>query len=148
MNGVIVRTKRSHMLTLKVLDNATETVAMGSNQHPLPFFDLWSYFIIPKRKSPSNGVFQTLTTWKLVFCQISITSVLQQRKYFHAVYNFTVIRHESTCQLHNLFKPRFSLLLYCCSVKSQGQICAFSNIPPSAMCEKKLISNILLSRCF
>lgn len=68
------------LLTLQVLDNATETVAMGSNQHPLSFFDLWHDLLVPERKCPSNGVLKTLTARELVLCQVSITSVLQGKR--------------------------------------------------------------------
>lgn len=53
-------------LTLKMLDNATETVAMGSNQHPLSVFDLWNNLIVPEGQCSSNGVLQALTGWKLI----------------------------------------------------------------------------------
>ena len=67
-------------LTLKVLDDASETVAMGSNQHPLSFFDLRNDLFVPERQSPGDGVLETLTAGKLVLCQVGVTAVLQQKK--------------------------------------------------------------------
>lgn len=61
-----------------MLDDATETVAMGSNQHPLSFLDLWNDLFIPEWKGSSNGVLETLTAGKLVLCQVRITAVLKQ----------------------------------------------------------------------
>lgn len=67
-------------LTLKMLDDAPETVAMGSNQHPLSLFDLWNDLFVPEGQSPGNGVLETLTAGKLVLCQVGITPVLQQKR--------------------------------------------------------------------
>lgn len=43
-------------LTLEMLDDASETVAMGSNQHPLSLFDLRDNLLIPVRQSPGDSV--------------------------------------------------------------------------------------------
>lgn len=66
-------------LTLEMLDNAPETVAMGSNQHPFSLFDLWNDFVVPERQRPGDGVLETLTGWKLVIREVSITPVLEQK---------------------------------------------------------------------
>lgn len=63
-----------------MLDNAPETVAMGSNQHPLSLLDLWNYLFIPERKCPGNSVLKTLAAGELVLCQVTIPPVLQENK--------------------------------------------------------------------
>lgn len=63
--------------TLQMLHDATETVAMGSNQHPLSLLDLWNDLFIPKWQRPGDGVFKALAAGELVLSQISITTVLQ-----------------------------------------------------------------------
>lgn len=63
-----------------MLNNATETIAMGSNDHPLAFLDLWNNFLIPEGQSPSNCVFQALTGRQLVFSEISIAAILERKK--------------------------------------------------------------------
>lgn len=67
-------------LTFKMLYDATETVAMGSNQHPLSVFDLWNDLVVPEGQRSRNGVLQTLTGWKLIVCQVSITPILIQMR--------------------------------------------------------------------
>lgn len=66
-------------LTLKMLDDASETVAVSSDQHPLSLFDLWDNLFVPVRQSPGDGVLKTLTGGKLVLRQVGITSVLEQK---------------------------------------------------------------------
>jgi len=41
-----------------VLDDATEAVAVGSDDNILPSFDLWSNDIIPERQGTGDGVLQ------------------------------------------------------------------------------------------
>lgn len=67
-------------LTLEMLDDAPETVAMGSNQHPLPVFDLWDDLFVPERQRPGDGVLETLAAGKLILRQVGITPVLQQKR--------------------------------------------------------------------
>lgn len=68
----------TQFLTLEMLDDASETVAMSSNQHPLSVFDLWNNLFIPERQCPGDGVLQTLTGGQLVLRQVGVTPVLQQ----------------------------------------------------------------------
>lgn len=62
-----------------MLDDASETVAVGSNQHPLSLFDLWNDFFVPEGQSPGDGVLEALTAGKLVLCQVGVTPVLRQK---------------------------------------------------------------------
>ncbi len=62
-----------------MLDDAPQTVAMGSNQHPLSLHDLWNDLIVPEGQRSGDGVLETLTAGKLVLGQVSITPVLQQK---------------------------------------------------------------------
>ncbi len=67
-------------LTLEVLDNAPETVAMGSDQHPLSLFDLRNDLFVPEGQCSGDGVLETLTAGKLVLRQVGITPVLQRKR--------------------------------------------------------------------
>lgn len=62
-----------------MLHDASETVAVGSNQHPLSLFDLGNDLLIPKGQRPGDGVLQTLTAGELVLGQVGITAVLQRK---------------------------------------------------------------------
>lgn len=62
-----------------MLHDASETVAVGSNQHPLSLFDLGNDLLIPEGQRPGDGVFQTLTAGELVLGQVGITAVLQRK---------------------------------------------------------------------
>lgn len=53
---------------------------MGSNQHPLAIFNLWNNLFVPVGQRPGNGVLEALTGWKLIVCQVGITSVLAQMR--------------------------------------------------------------------
>lgn len=53
--------KMWRILTLKVFDNAPQTVAMSSNQHPFAIFDLWDNLFIPEWQCPCNCVLKALT---------------------------------------------------------------------------------------
>lgn len=66
-------------LTLKMLHDASETVPVGSNQHPLSLFDLGNDLLIPEGQCPGDGVFQTLTAGELVLGQVGVTAVLQRK---------------------------------------------------------------------
>lgn len=59
-----------------MLNDATETIAMGSNEHSLAFLNLWNNFLIPEGQSPSNGIFQALTGRQLIFSEVSIAAIL------------------------------------------------------------------------
>lgn len=62
-----------------MLHDASETVAVGSNQHPLSLFDLGNDLLIPEGQRPGDGVLQTLTAGELVLGQVSVTAVLQRK---------------------------------------------------------------------
>lgn len=63
-----------------MLDDAPEAVAMRCNQYPLPLLDLGNYFFIPEGQCPGNSVFQALTGRQLIFSEVSIPAVLNNRK--------------------------------------------------------------------
>lgn len=65
-------------LTLKVLHDASQAVAVGSNQHPLSLFDLRNNLLIPEGQRSGDGVLQALTAGELVLSQVSIAAVLQR----------------------------------------------------------------------
>lgn len=66
-------------LTLEMLHNASQAVAVGSDQHPLSLFDLRNNLLIPEGQCSSDGVLQTLTAGELVLSQVSIAAVLQRK---------------------------------------------------------------------
>lgn len=83
-------------LTLQVLDDAPETVAMGSNQHPLSLFDLWNDLFVPEGQCPGDGVLETLTAGKLFLGQVGVTPVLQRKqKCMLLVWAHTDVRNTS-----------------------------------------------------
>lgn len=65
-----------------MLHDTPETVAMGSNQHPLSIQDLWNDLIVPEGQCPGDGVLETLTGGELVLGQVSITPVLEGKVNF------------------------------------------------------------------
>lgn len=65
------------LLTLQVLDDPSQTVSMGGDQHPLSLLDLRSDLLVPEGQRPCNGVLKALTGWKLVVSQVCITTILQ-----------------------------------------------------------------------
>lgn len=67
------------VLTLQVLDDSSETVAMGSDEHPLALFDLRDDLLVPEGQSASNGVLQALTRRQLVLSQVGVAPVLWHR---------------------------------------------------------------------
>jgi len=87
-------------LTLEMLDDAPETVAVGSDQHPLSLFDLWNDLFVPEGQSPGDGVLEALATGKLVLRQVGITAVLQTEEingvsYILAVWLYHRVKHTS-----------------------------------------------------
>lgn len=64
-------------LTLEMLDDAPQTVSMGSNQHPLSLFDLRNNLFVPEGKCPGDGVLETLAAGKLILGEVGVTPVLQ-----------------------------------------------------------------------
>lgn len=60
-----------------MLDDATEAVTMGSNDHVLPSFDFRSDHFVPKRQSSSDGVLQGLTCGQLARLQTLVASGLK-----------------------------------------------------------------------
>lgn len=69
--------KMMDTLTLQMLHDASETVTMGSNQHPLSLLDLWNNLFIPERQCPSDGILEALTAGELVLGQVAITAILE-----------------------------------------------------------------------
>lgn len=63
--------------TFQMLNNPPETVSMGSDEHPLPLFDLRGDLLIPEGQRPCNGVFKALAWRELVLSQICIATILQ-----------------------------------------------------------------------
>lgn len=66
-------------LTLKMLHNASKAVAVGSDQHPFPLFDLRNNLFVPEGQCSGDGVLQTLTAGELVLSQVGIAAVLQKK---------------------------------------------------------------------
>lgn len=64
-----------------MLDNASETVAVGGDENPLPVLDLGHDFIVPEGQRPGNSVLQALTGRQLILRQVPIATVLQEREY-------------------------------------------------------------------
>lgn len=62
-----------------MLHDASQAVAVGSDQHPLPLFDLRNNLLIPEGQRSGDGVLQTLTAGELVLSQVSIAPVLQSK---------------------------------------------------------------------
>ena len=62
--------------TLKVLDDASEAVAVGSDEDPPALFDLGYNFVVPEGQRPGDGVLQALARRKLVLRQVAIATVL------------------------------------------------------------------------
>lgn len=63
-----------------MLNNPPQTVSMGSNEHPLPLFDLRGDLLVPERQRPCDGVLEALAGRKLVLGQVCIATVLQGRQ--------------------------------------------------------------------
>lgn len=66
------------LLTLKMLDNAPEAIAMGSDKNPLALFDLGHNLVVPVGQCPGDGILQALTGRKLLLRQVAITTVLKK----------------------------------------------------------------------
>lgn len=79
-----------------MLHNASETVAVGGNQHPLSFFNLGNDLLIPEGQRPGDGVLQTLTAGELVLGQVGVTAVLQRKVFAINVGLAQILLH---CQL-------------------------------------------------
>lgn len=69
--------KVMNTLTLQMLHDASETVTVGSNQHPLSLLDLWNDLFIPEWQCPSDGVFEALAGGELVLGQVGVTAILE-----------------------------------------------------------------------
>lgn len=63
-------------LTLQVLDDAPETVAVGGDEHPLALFDLRDDLVVPEGQSAGDRVLQALARRELVLRQVGIATVL------------------------------------------------------------------------
>lgn len=68
----------SLLLTLQVLDDAPETVAVGGDEHSLALFDLRGDLIVPEGQSAGDRVLQALARRQLVLSQVGIATVLQE----------------------------------------------------------------------
>lgn len=65
--------------TLKMLHNPPQTVSMGSNEDPLPLFDLRGDHVVPVRQRPGDGVFEALAGRKLLLRQVCVATILQPK---------------------------------------------------------------------
>lgn len=63
----------SMTLTLKMLDDAAETVSVGSNEHILSCLDFRDDDFIPERQRAGDGVLQRLTGGEFSKLQILVT---------------------------------------------------------------------------
>lgn len=52
---------------------------MGSNEDPLPLFDLRGDYIVPVWQRPGDGVFEALAGRKLLLRQVSVAAVLRTK---------------------------------------------------------------------
>lgn len=59
-----------------MLHNPPQTISMGSNEDPLPLFDLRGDHIVPVRQRPGDGVFEAFTGRKLLLSQVCVATVL------------------------------------------------------------------------
>lgn len=59
-------------LTIQVLDNATETVAMGSDNDVLSSLDFRADDVVPERQGAGDGVFQGLAGGELTWLQVLV----------------------------------------------------------------------------
>lgn len=66
-------------LTFEMLHDASQAVAVSSDQHPLPLFDLRNNLLVPEGQRSGDGVFQTLAAGELVLSQVSVAPVLQPK---------------------------------------------------------------------
>lgn len=69
--------KMKDALTLQMLHDASETVAMGSDQHPLSLLDLRNNLFVPERQRPGDGVLEALTAGELLLAQLAVTPILE-----------------------------------------------------------------------
>lgn len=63
-----------------MLHNPPQTVSMGSNEDPLPLFDLGGDHIVPVWQRTSDGVFEALAGRKLLLSQVRVATVLQSKR--------------------------------------------------------------------
>lgn len=59
-------------LTIQVLDDATETVAVGSNDDVLPGLDFRGDDFVPERQGAGDGVLQRLAGGELTWLQVLV----------------------------------------------------------------------------
>lgn len=59
-------------LTVQVLDDAAETVAVGGDDDVLPGFDLGGDDVVPEGQGPGDGVLQGLTGGQLTWLQVLV----------------------------------------------------------------------------
>lgn len=85
-------------LTLEMLDDAPQAVAMSGDKDPFSFLDLGNNFLVPERKCPGNGVLETFAAGKLIPRQVTITPVLPRKDKVPAVSGFRVRLH--TCMFY------------------------------------------------
>lgn len=62
-----------------MLHNPPQTVAMGSNEDPLPLFDLRGDHIVPVWQRPGDGVFEALAGRKLLLSQVGVATILRTK---------------------------------------------------------------------
>lgn len=73
---------KAEVLTLQVLDDATETVAMGCDDDVLASFDLWNDDIVPVGQCACNGVLQALAGGQLSGLQAFVAPRLVGGEYY------------------------------------------------------------------
>lgn len=64
--------RRSHQLTVQVLDDATETVAVGSDDDVLPGLDFRGDDLVPEGQGAGDGVLQGLAGGQLTWLQVLV----------------------------------------------------------------------------
>jgi len=65
-----------------MLDDPSETVAMGSDQNPLALLDLGDDLFVPEGQSASDGVLEALAGGELVLRHITIATILQHNHHY------------------------------------------------------------------
>lgn len=60
-----------------MLDNASETVSVGSNEHSLASLDLGDNLLIPEGQGSGDGVLEALTSRQLSGLQACIAALLE-----------------------------------------------------------------------
>lgn len=75
--GVLLADSQKKKLTIQVLDDATETVAVGSDDDVFSSFDFRGDDVVPEGQRAGDGVLQGLAGWELTWLQVLVAPGLE-----------------------------------------------------------------------